>query len=54
MAVRPASPIGSLAIFAARATGFLGTSFTLTLSRMASANGTFVGRWCARGAKAEG
>src|SRR5712691_8122301 len=35
MAVRPASPIGSLAIFAARVTGFLGTSFTPTLSRMA-------------------
>ena len=31
MAVRPASPIGSLAIFAARATGFLGTSFTLNI-----------------------
>ena len=34
MAVRPASPIGSLAIFAARVTGFLGTSLTLTLSRI--------------------
>src|SRR5580693_8335182 len=34
MAVRPASPIGNLAIFAARVTGFLGTSFTLTLFRM--------------------
>ena len=31
MAVRPASPIGSLAIFAARVTGFLGTSFTPTI-----------------------
>ena len=34
MAVRPASPIGSLAIFAARVTGFLGTSFTQRLSPM--------------------
>src|SRR5882672_4243227 len=31
MAVRPASPIGSLAIFAARVSGFLGTSFTLVI-----------------------
>ncbi|HEY1000984.1 MAG TPA: hypothetical protein VGD83_15200 [Streptosporangiaceae bacterium] len=29
--MRPASPIGSLAIFAARVTGFLGTSFTLII-----------------------
>jgi hypothetical protein len=28
-AVRPARPIGNLAIFAARVTGFFGTSLTL-------------------------